>query len=56
MNTLHKLSMSAAVIGGLLLSTQASYAAPVRIQNPGFEADVLTDGDDTINKLEVGLQ
>lgn len=42
MNTLQKLSMSVAVMGGLLLSTQASYAAPVRIQNPRFEADTGT--------------
>lgn len=42
MNTLQKLSMSTAVIGGLLLSTQASYAAPLPIQNPGFEADTGT--------------
>lgn len=43
MNTIQKLSMSVAttcaVMGGLLLSTQATYAAPVRVQNPGFEAD-----------------
>lgn len=51
MNTIQKLSISVAVIGGLLLSTQATYAAPVRIQNPGFEADLLTDGDATIKQI-----
>ena len=51
MNTIQKRSMSVvstcAVMGGLLLSTQASYAAPVSIQNPGFE----TDTGSTINTI-----
>lgn len=55
MKTLQKLSLSVintcALIGGLLLSTQASYAIPVRIQNPGFEADVLTDGGLTVKQI-----
>lgn len=55
MKTLQKLSMSVAttcaVMGGLLLSTQASYAVPVRVQNPGFETDVLTDGNQTIKQI-----
>jgi hypothetical protein len=50
MNTIQKLSMSVvstcAVMGGLLLSTQASIAAPVRIQNPGFEVGEIPDGGD----------
>lgn len=55
MKTLQKLSLSVAttcaVMGGLLLSTQASYAVPVRVQNPGFETDVLTDGNQTIKQI-----
>lgn len=55
MNTLQKLSMSVvstcAVMGGLLLSTQASYAAPVRVLNPGFEVDTLINGGSTIKQI-----
>jgi hypothetical protein len=51
MNTIQKRAMSVvstcAVMGGLLLLTQASYAAPVSIQNPGFE----TDTGSTINTI-----
>ncbi len=55
MNTIQKLSMSVvstcAVMGGLLLSTQASYAVPVTVQNPGFETDAVSDGGSTIKQI-----
>ena len=54
MTTVKKLSIlvsTCAFIGGLLLSAQASYAGPISINNPRFEADPLGEGNFTINSI-----
>ncbi len=54
MTTVKKLSIvvsTCAVIGGLLLSAQASYAGPISINNPRFEANSLGEGNHTINSI-----
>lgn len=43
-----------AIIGGLLLSADATYAFTLNVVNPGFEADQLSDGGFTINSFEKG--
>lgn len=47
------ISSLCAIMGGLLLSAGASYASSIKVKvtNPGFEVDKLTNGDLTINSI-----
>ncbi len=55
MTTVKKRSMfvlsTCAAIGGLLIAAQASYAGSINVINPGFETDLLVNGDFTINSI-----
>jgi len=45
-------SSTCAVMGGLLLSAQASYAGSIIPSNPQFEVDRLRNNDFTVSVLE----